>query len=87
MLLLPDPSLPPETRQLRAGELCSLAPRQPVWVECLQGTLWVTAGNEDVVLEANQGGRFEGAHNVVVQALGDAVVTLRAAPPPSRRQR
>ena len=86
MFLLPGPALAPnpETRVLRARELWSVQARQPVLVECTRGTLWITAGAEDVVLEGQESGVFQSQHPLVVQALSDAELTLRAAPPRSQ---
>ncbi|HVJ16242.1 MAG TPA: hypothetical protein VM686_12455 [Polyangiaceae bacterium] len=79
MFLLPDPAFAPETRVLRARELWTVATREPLLVECRRGTLWVTAGGEDVVLEGDQSRVFSSPHPVVVEALSDAELTLRAA--------
>jgi len=83
MFLLPDPAFATETRVLRARELWTIAARDPLLVECRRGTLWVTAGGDDVVLEGDQSHVFSSRHPVVVQALSDAELTLRAARPRS----
>ena len=86
MFLLPSPAAAlsaPETRSLRARELWTVKASGPLLVECLRGTLWITAGGEDVVLEGAESGVFQGPHPVVVEALEDAELTLRAARPPS----
>ncbi|MGL5985508.1 MAG: DUF2917 domain-containing protein [Burkholderiales bacterium] len=54
---------------LDAGQLCWLSLQRGETVRCLAGSLWLTAGAEDIVLHAGQVYRAHATHAVLCQAL------------------
>jgi hypothetical protein len=65
-----------ETRVISKGQVWSFDPRGGLEVHCRSGSIWVTAGQEDVVLEAGQSKTFRGRFRVVIEALTPAEMAL-----------
>jgi hypothetical protein len=65
-----------ETRVISKGQVWSVDPRGGLEVHCRNGSIWVTAGREDVVLEAGQRKIFRSRYPVVIEALTPAEMAL-----------
>ena len=65
-----------ETRVISKGQLWSVGPKGGLEVHCRSGSIWVTAGPEDVVLEAGQRRIFRSRFRVVIEALSPAEMAL-----------
>ncbi len=65
-----------ETRVISKGQVCSVDPKGGLEVACRSGSIWVTAGLEDVVLEAGQRKIFRSRVPVVIEALTPAEMAL-----------
>ncbi len=76
MWLLADPAPYSETHLLAAGTVRRFDARHGVELRCLAGSVWATAGAEDVLLEVGQSRRFRSRFALVVQALGSAQVSV-----------
>lgn len=77
--LLPSPRARDEraeTRVISKGQVWSVDPRGGLEVHCRSGSIWVTAGPEDVVLEAGQRQIFRSRFPVVIEALTPAEMAL-----------
>ena len=65
-----------ETRVISKGQVWSVEPKGGLEVSCRTGSIWVTAGPEDVVLEAGQRKIFRSRVRVVIEALTPAEIAL-----------
>lgn len=65
-----------ETRVLSKGQVGSADPGRGLEVHCVSGSIWVTAGPEDVVLESGERKAFGGPLRVVFEALSPAKIEL-----------
>jgi hypothetical protein len=57
------------------GRLLSFEPGA-IALECLTGSLWLTAGQEDIVIEAGEGRVFAAKQRIVIEALANARVEV-----------
>jgi hypothetical protein len=65
-----------ETRVISKGQVWSVDPRGGLEVHCRSGSIWVTAGREDVVLEPGERKIFRSRFPVVIEALTPAEMAL-----------
>jgi hypothetical protein len=65
-----------ETRIISKGQLWSVRARGGLEVKCKRGSIWITGGPEDVVLEAGQRKIFRSRFPVVMEALSLAEIAI-----------